>query len=132
MYIEQIDPHLCTHIIYAFAHIDPNELRLHPSEPRDLSTKTGKGNYQTFTELKNRNPRLKTMLSLGGANALSYTFERVVESPDSRWVFIEDVIKVLRKYNFDGLDVDWEYPGLGEKGSSPESRDYFTEFIRVN
>ena len=42
-----------------------------------------------------------------GANKYS----KMAYSPESRKNFIESVIELLLEYNFDGLEIDWEYPG---------------------
>ncbi|GMP35612.1 hypothetical protein CsSME_00007987 [Camellia sinensis var. sinensis] len=50
------------------------------------------------------------MPKIGGGNSNSSTFSNMASSHDTRAAFIKSAIDVARKYGFDGLDLDWEFP----------------------
>jgi GH18 family chitinase len=60
--------------------------------------------------LKNDNPDLKILLAIGGWNHGVETFSALVDNAADMETFANNVIKFLRRINFDGLDLDWEYP----------------------
>ena len=60
--------------------------------------------------LKEINPDLKILLSVGGWNMGSDPFISVTNTEDDTQDFVFDAIIFLRAYGFDGLDIDWEYP----------------------
>lgn len=62
---EDIDPHLCTHIIFAFAKINDHS-ELEAFEWNDESTEWSAGMYQRTVDLKKKNKNLKIMIAVGG------------------------------------------------------------------
>ncbi|XP_077943826.1 chitinase-3-like protein 1 isoform X3 [Gasterosteus aculeatus] len=115
--VSDIDPNLCTHLIYAFSGInDQNELV--PSQSNDVQS------YVSFNQLKGRNPQLKTLLAVGGLSLSGQRFSSMGASQPNRATFIQSAITLLRSNGFDGLNLDWRYPGGA--GSQPGGKQSFT------
>ncbi|WP_299691615.1 glycosyl hydrolase family 18 protein [uncultured Vibrio sp.] len=79
-----------------------------------------KGNYAMLMALKQRNPDLKIIPSIGGWTLSDPFFD--FTTPANRDTFVASVKKFLNTWKFyDGVDIDWEYPGGG--GAAPELGD---------
>ncbi|XP_013400006.1 chitinase-3-like protein 1 [Lingula anatina] len=105
---ENINPDLCTHILFAFAQIvwDPSTAQYHLAtyEWNDAAM------YNRVIQLKTQNPSLRVMLSVGGYSHGHEIFANASKTESTRAAFIDNVIIFLREHKLDGLDVDWEYP----------------------
>lgn len=99
-----IDTSYFTHIYYAFLQIDPNTyvLNITPLDQQQIPS--------FITALRTRNPPVKTLLSIGGAGNNRTALSQMVSTEETRKIFIESTIEVARKYGFDGIDFDWEFP----------------------
>lgn len=101
---------MCTHLVYGYAGIDPLNFKLRPLN-EDLDLDKGKGNYRTITTLKRTNPQLKVLLSVGGGvDPNSQLYLQLLESPDAQTAFINSAYTILKTYEFDGIDLAWQFP----------------------
>jgi chitinase len=119
----QIDPARITRINYAFAALQAGRMV--------LSLETDKANLAFLASLKQQNPSLTVLLSVGGWSG-SAGFSDVARTMESRRVFIDSAMQILKLYNLDGLDLDWEYPGLPGAGNPfrKEDKQNFTLLLK--
>ncbi|XP_015509756.2 acidic mammalian chitinase [Neodiprion lecontei] len=108
--ISDIDPTMFTHLMYAFVGITPDGDVQVLDEYRDLSTDGGLGGFAEFNALRDQNSELKTLVSIGGWSQGSTNFSTVVSNSTLRSTFVKNALEFVLKYNFSGIDVDWEYP----------------------
>ncbi|XP_064474372.1 chitotriosidase-1-like [Ornithodoros turicata] len=126
--VEAIDPHLCSHLVYGFAGLGHDNRIRSLDSWNDLADNYGKGAFKRFTGLKKQNPKLKTIIAIGGWNEGSIKYSNMAENPASRKTFVDSVVEFCKKYDFDGLDMDWEYPG--SRGGKPEDKQNFVALLR--
>ncbi|KAK2758850.1 endochitinase, partial [Colletotrichum kahawae] len=118
-----------THVLYAFVNIAPSGevfsadtwADLEMRYPTDSVENNGADVYGCVKQLyllKQANRHLKVILSIGGATWSGH-FATVARSEQSRQLFAETSVSLMKDWGFDGIDVDWEYPETQE-----EARDY--------
>jgi len=110
----EIDANSLTRINYAFANIDNG--RMVPGFAKDQE------NIAFLESLKQQNPSLTVLVSVGGW-LWSTSFSDVALTSQSRQLFIQSVMDFLTQYHLDGLDIDWEYPGMTGAGNTFRSED---------
>ncbi|XP_014786352.2 chitinase-3-like protein 1, partial [Octopus bimaculoides] len=79
--------------------------------------------------LKTSHPGLKTILSVGGWNMGSMPFVNAVVTKGTRSAFIGTAINFLRRNNFDGLDICWQYPT--SRGSTDVDKERFSLLLKL-
>ncbi|PNF19362.1 Acidic mammalian chitinase [Cryptotermes secundus] len=122
--IDFIDPNLCTHIIYTFVGIGlQGDIRI-----LDNWNEIERGGFLHFNDLRKRNPSLKTLVAIGGWNEGSSTFSSVVNDASRRAAFVNNIVKFVGEYGFDGFDLDWEYPA--QRGGAATDKAVFSLLIK--
>ena len=85
--------------------------------PGDRWDQPIRGVFAELYRLKQTHPHIKILPSIGGWT-LSDPLYDVGTDAAARAVFIDSVIDFIRTYDFfDGIDIDWEFPGGG--GANP-------------
>jgi chitinase len=114
-----------THINYAFVNVKDNRAWL-------TNIKTDTTNFKTLLKLKNVNPDLKILISIGGWS-WSKNFSDAVVSDTSRNAFAASAVEIIGKYNLDGVDIDWEYPDNIGDGNvyRPEDKQNYTLMFKA-
>lgn len=123
--VEDIDPTLCTHVVYAFAGMDETTYEM---IPLDRNYDIDQNGYARAVALKQRNPRLKVTIAVGGWNEGSIKYSKMAKSSRTRALFINSVVAFISKHKFDGLDLDWEYPA--NYGGKPDDKKNFVSLCQ--
>lgn len=110
---------LCTHMIFISSGTqDCNIWPYDPDDPRKYFSK--------IPILRQQNPQLIIMLSNDGGG--SDGFSQVLGSATNTTKYVKSAVEFLKKYDFDGLDIDWEFPGWN--GLPIEQRKNYTMMLQ--
>ena len=96
--VEEIDLDVITHVIHSFAW---------PNEDGSISSYDGMFGSE-FSEIVHEQGA-KFLLSLGGWGNHE-GFEAICGDSDLREIFIYNLASILMMYEYDGIDLDWEFP----------------------
>lgn len=113
-----------THLIFGFAPpIDTNSWEL--KDPMDDLVR-----YNSFNNLKTKYTKLKTMLSIGGDLMSVSPMSQMASNDVNRLHFVKTSINFVKKYGFDGIDIDWEYPNDVSRGGQYVDPDNFVKLLK--
>ena len=103
-----------THIIYAFLIPNDDGSLIGVQYPQKLEKIVKMGHDKG----------VNVILGVGGWSykdiPLDPTFEKMASSDDTREKFVENVIEYVDRYDLDGVDMDWEYPDMGQSAQNYE------------
>lgn len=81
------------------------------------------GHFAQLAQLKSDHPTIKILPSFGGWT-MSEPFHAMAKDPKAIEHFSKTAVDLIAKYDFfDGIDLDWEYPGGGGLTTSPWNPD---------
>ncbi len=108
-----VDAGNLTAINYAFAHVVDGAIVLdQPGASAFLAR---------LRALKSRNPQLKLLVSVGGWGADGFSDAALTQ--ESRTKFAQSAADLVAQQQIDGIDLDWEYPGLAGPGNVHRDAD---------
>lgn len=112
-----------THIIFSFTEVVNDQMKFRSAEAADR--------LKELSAQKKNHPRLKVMVACGGWGGSS-GFSEMAADLSKRKKFVASVIDFINDYDLDGLDMDWEYPGLpgNDNPHLPEDKENFTSLMK--
>lgn len=110
----QVDPHAMTRINYAFAVIKSGRVA--------LTEKDDGQNLAQLTSLRQQNPALTILISVGGWLG-SGGFSDAALNAETRAIFADSAVALVKMHDLDGVDIDWEYPGVPGAGNRFRAED---------
>ncbi len=149
-YVKDIRYDKLTHINVAFAAVDSNTNQpKSPDDWADFQNPYGEiwgskysGNYGQLAKFKEQYPHISVLISIGGWT-LSSQFPVIAADSVKRKQFAENAVKFMKQNNFDGIDIDWEFPtnvrqpdkidlqsDEGNPYAKPEDKSNFTLFLK--
>lgn len=108
-----------THLNVAFGHVIDDKINIDHVK-----------NLDHLAKLKEMNPDLTRLLSVGGWSAGG--FSEAASTEKGRKLMAESAVKILKEHDFEGIDLDWEYPcyGVADIASSPNDKENFTYLLK--
>lgn len=115
------DPNYFTHLFYAFAelYIDSD------GAYQGFKVQGNEARFSQIVALKQKNPDLKISIAFSHTvensdNKQAGGFSLLSKSPVYRKAFANDCKAFLEKWGIDGVDMDWEFPGLSWSGHAAD------------
>ena len=102
-----------THIIFSFTNVIDGEMKFRHEQSAEK--------LKLLVAQKKNHPHLKVMIACGGWGADG--FSDMAHTAENRTKFVNSAIRFIEAYQLDGLDIDWEYPGIPAAGTKHRKED---------
>lgn len=115
------DPYLFTHLIYSFGEFNEDNDKVVIKYPEKL---------KAMSKLKDQNPDLKILISIGGYKKEG--FHEMTGDKKKRTSFVKSCKQIIKEYNLDGIDFDWEFPGTERGGhtAGPDDKENYVHLMK--
>ncbi|KAK5011402.1 hypothetical protein LTR28_003418 [Elasticomyces elasticus] len=125
---------------FAFGYIDPQSFQIVPMDGATPSSL-----FKDTANIKSIKPSIKVWISVGGwtfsdnGTATQPVFGNIAASAANRQTFANNAVSFMKQYgklkllcgSFDGLDIDWEYPGAPDRGGVTADTANYVELVRT-
>jgi chitinase len=121
-----------THVNYAFAYIDPGSYQI-----VTMDSVTRGSLFDDLTTLKSIKPDLEVWVSIGGwtfsdnNTATQPVFGDISADAGKRQKFANNLVHFMQQHGFDGVDLDWEYPGAPDRGGRKEDTANYVQLLKT-
>ena len=122
--LDKYDVTQMTHIIFCFGQLNGNRYAITVNDSVII---------KKMVSLKQKNPSLKVIVSLGGGRGCK-TCSDAFATDAGRKEFAQSIIEFHQYFKTDGLDLDWEFPNIEHfvaQKYSPADVKNFTELVKA-
>ncbi|GMG36370.1 unnamed protein product [Aspergillus oryzae] len=125
--IEQLDQ-----LTLAFVYIDPKDYHIIAMDEGPTASDL----FARVANLKTRNPNAKIWVSIGGwafndDGPYRSVFTKVAGDSKATQILAHNLMGFMDKYGFDGVDIDWEYPGADDRGGREEDIANYPKMMSI-
>ncbi|MBQ3658078.1 MAG: glycoside hydrolase family 18 protein [Bacteroidales bacterium] len=85
-------------------------------------------NFMIAKKVREKYPSLKILVSVGGYGTAE-VFSKMCFNDSTRAIFVDDAVRFVRYYSLDGIDVDWEFPGMN-RNTREADKENFTSLLK--
>ncbi|KAJ0424780.1 hypothetical protein BJY00DRAFT_326015 [Aspergillus carlsbadensis] len=121
-----------THINFAFAYIEPETYQV-----VTMDGETPSSLFKDTTSVKAIKEEIKVFVSIGGwtfsdnDTSTQPLFGEIAADSTKRKTFANNVVHFMKQYGFDGVDLDWEYPGAPDRRGNPEDTANYVLLLKT-